>query len=123
MNKFPQTPTAAQQSSCATPKSGNATPPSTTAASPTQIRGQNLQPIFEEEEEEEVEDLESNQEAIEHPRLKQIIQRDHPVDNILGSLRKGVLTRSHLANFVNITLLFLLWNQLRLKRLLKMRIG
>jgi len=64
-----QTPAAAQQSSCATPKSGNAAPPSTTAASPTQIRGQNLQPIFVEEEEE-AEDLESDQEAIEHPRLK-----------------------------------------------------
>jgi hypothetical protein len=40
-----------------------------------------------------------DQEAIEHPRLKQTIQKDHPINNILGSLRKGVLTRSHLTNF------------------------
>ena len=29
----------------------------------------------------------------------QMIQHDHPVDNIIGSLRKGVITHSHLANF------------------------
>jgi hypothetical protein len=70
--------------------------PPEAAASLTLIRGQNLQLIFEEEE---VEDLVDDQEAIEHPRLKQTIQKDHPIDNILGSLRKGVLTRLHLANF------------------------
>jgi hypothetical protein len=32
----------------------------------------------------------------------------HPVDQILGDISKGVNTRSCLANFVNITLLFLL---------------
>jgi hypothetical protein len=42
-----------------------------------------LQPIFEEKD---VEDPADNQEAIEHPRLKQTIQRDYPTDNILGSL-------------------------------------
>ena len=31
--------------------------------------------------------------------LRQTIQWDHPVDNILGSLRKGVTTHLHLANF------------------------
>jgi hypothetical protein len=36
----------------------------------TPTQGHNLQPLFEEE----VENLESDQEAIEHPRLKQIIQ-------------------------------------------------
>jgi hypothetical protein len=66
------------------------------AASPTLIRGQNLQPIFEEEQ---VEDPVDDQEAIEHPRLKQTIQKDQPIDNVLGSLRKGVLTLSHLVNF------------------------
>jgi hypothetical protein len=54
-----------------------------TAASPTPIRGQNLQPIFEQKEDD---GLEDEQEAIEHLRLKQTIQRDHPVNNILGSL-------------------------------------
>jgi hypothetical protein len=34
-----------------------------------------------------------------HPRVHQGIQRDHPVDNILVSIRRGVTTRSHLANF------------------------
>jgi transposase InsO family protein len=34
-----------------------------------------------------------------HPRVHQGIQRDHPVDNILGSIRRGVTTRSRLANF------------------------
>jgi hypothetical protein len=33
-----------------------------------------------------------------HPRVHQSIQQDHPV-NILGSIRRGVTTRSHLANF------------------------
>jgi hypothetical protein len=27
-----------------------------------------------------------------HPRVHQVIQRDHPVDNILGSIRRGVTT-------------------------------
>jgi hypothetical protein len=34
-----------------------------------------------------------------NPRVHQSVQRDHPVDNILGSNRRGVTTRSHLATF------------------------
>jgi hypothetical protein len=34
-----------------------------------------------------------------HPRVRQSVQRDHPVDNILGCIRRGVTTRSRLANF------------------------
>jgi hypothetical protein len=34
-----------------------------------------------------------------HPCVHQVIQRDHPVDSILGSIRIGVTTRSHLKNF------------------------
>ena len=34
-----------------------------------------------------------------HPRVHQSVQWDHPVDNIFGSIRKGVTTRSRLANF------------------------
>jgi hypothetical protein len=34
-----------------------------------------------------------------HPRVHQVIQWDHPVDNILGIIRRGVTTRSHLKNF------------------------
>jgi hypothetical protein len=34
-----------------------------------------------------------------YPRVHQGIQRDHPMDNILGSIRRGVTARSRLANF------------------------
>jgi hypothetical protein len=34
-----------------------------------------------------------------HPRVHQVIQWDHPVDNILWSIRRGVTTRSRLKNF------------------------
>jgi hypothetical protein len=34
-----------------------------------------------------------------HPRVHQSIQRDHPVDNILGSIQRGVTNRSRLATF------------------------
>ena len=78
------------------PECGSAVPTQSAATDLTPAHGQNLQPIFEQEEDE---DLEDEQEAIDHPRLRQTIQRDHPVDNILGSLRKGVTTSSHLAIF------------------------
>jgi hypothetical protein len=34
-----------------------------------------------------------------HPRVHQMVQRDHPVDNILGSIQRGVTARSRLTNF------------------------
>jgi hypothetical protein len=34
-----------------------------------------------------------------HPCVHEVIQRDHHVDNILGSIRRGVTTRSCLKNF------------------------
>ena len=34
-----------------------------------------------------------------HPRVHQSIQRDHPVDNILGSIQREVTTHSRLATF------------------------
>jgi hypothetical protein len=34
-----------------------------------------------------------------HPRVCQSVQRGHPVDNIHGSIRRGVTTRSRLENF------------------------
>jgi hypothetical protein len=34
-----------------------------------------------------------------HPRLHQAIQRDHPVNSILGDIHKGVTTRSRVAHF------------------------
>jgi hypothetical protein len=48
--------------------------------------------------EQEVESIQ-HEAQIPHPRIHQNIQKDHPVDNILGSISKGVTTRSHLANF------------------------
>ena len=77
------TPAANQQSGSAAHKSGSATLPLTVVASPTLIQGQNLQPIFKQQDNE---DLDDGQEAIDHPRLRQTIQWDHPIDNILGSL-------------------------------------
>jgi hypothetical protein len=35
-----------------------------------------------------------------HPRVHQAIQRDHPVNSILGDIHKGVTTRSHVAHFL-----------------------
>jgi hypothetical protein len=43
-----------------------------------------------------------------HPRVHQAIQRDHPVNSILGDIHKGVTTRSRVAHFVNINILCLL---------------
>jgi hypothetical protein len=34
-----------------------------------------------------------------HPRVYQAIQRDHPVNSILGDIHKGVTTRSRVAHF------------------------
>jgi hypothetical protein len=34
-----------------------------------------------------------------HPRVHQAIQRDHPVNSILGDIQKGVTTRSRVVHF------------------------
>jgi hypothetical protein len=39
------------------------------------------------------------QSQVPHPRVHQSVQRDHPVDNILGSIQRGATTRSCLATF------------------------
>jgi hypothetical protein len=57
-----------------------------------------------------------------HPRVRQSVQQDHPINNILGSMHRGITTRSRLANFVNITCLFLCWDLLGLKKHLGMLI-
>src|SRR5438128_2487967 len=49
--------------------------------------------------EEEDQEPTQRQQLLPHPRVHQSIQRDHPVNNILGSIRRGVTTRSRLANF------------------------
>jgi TATA-binding protein-associated factor Taf7 len=38
-------------------------------------------------------------EAPPHPRVQHNVQRDHPVDNKLGDIEKGVTTRSRAVNF------------------------
>jgi hypothetical protein len=38
-------------------------------------------------------------EAQPHPRVRQNVKRDHPIDNILGDIEKGIITRSHVVNF------------------------
>jgi hypothetical protein len=48
--------------------------------------------------EKEVEPIQ-HQAPIPHPRVHQIIQKNHPVDNILGSISKGVTTHSRLTTF------------------------
>jgi hypothetical protein len=40
-----------------------------------------------------------HQASIPHLRIHQIIQKNHPVDNILGSISNRVMTRSRLATF------------------------
>jgi hypothetical protein len=45
------------------------------------------------------EDDGDNGEAPPHPRVCQNVQRDHPVDNILGDIENGVTTRSCVVNF------------------------
>ena len=83
---------------------GSAAPTQSAAADLTLAHGQNLQSIFDQDDNEDPED---EQEAIEHLRLRQTIQQDHPVDNILRSLRKGVTTHSHLANLLSLLVCFL----------------
>src|SRR6266540_4508980 len=49
--------------------------------------------------EEEDQEIIQRQQLLPHPRVHQSIQRDYLVDNILGSIRRGVTTCSRLANF------------------------
>jgi hypothetical protein len=44
-------------------------------------------------------DKEDEEQRPPHLRVHQAIQRDHPVDTILGDIHKGVTTRSHVAHF------------------------
>ena len=110
MLHYSNTPAAILEHGSAALEGGSATPTQSAAANSTSAHGQDLQTIFEQENDEGPKD---EQEAFEHLRLRQIIQRDHLVDNILGSLQKGVTTHSHYQIFANITRLFPFWNLLR----------
>jgi hypothetical protein len=50
-------------------------------------------------EQEEEDDQEIQGQRPPHPRVHQAIQRDHPVNSILGDIHKGVTTRSRVAHF------------------------
>jgi hypothetical protein len=71
-----------------------------------EILPQDMPTIMENEQEEvaseeaiEQDDQIQRHSLVPHPRVHQGIQRDHHVNNILGSIRRGVTTRSRLANF------------------------
>jgi hypothetical protein len=44
-------------------------------------------------------DQEGQGQRLPHPRVHQAIQRDHPVNSILGDIHKGVTTRSRVTHF------------------------
>jgi hypothetical protein len=48
----------------------------------------------EKEDEEEIQDQRPP-----HPRVHQAIQRDHPINSILGDIQKGITTQSRVAHF------------------------
>jgi hypothetical protein len=50
-------------------------------------------------EQEDNDDQIQRQPLVPQPQVHQGIQRDHPMDNILGSIRRGITTRSCLAIF------------------------
>jgi hypothetical protein len=50
-------------------------------------------------EQEENDDQIQRHPLVPHPGVHQAIQKDHPMDNILGSIRRGVTTRSRLSIF------------------------
>ena len=66
---------------------------------PTIVENKQVEAANEEEEAIEQDDQIQRYSLVPHPRVYQGIQRDHPVDNILGNIRRGVTTRSRLANF------------------------
>jgi hypothetical protein len=51
------------------------------------------------EQEDDDEEQIQRQPSVPHPQVHHTIQRDHPVDNILDSIKRGVTTRSRLAIF------------------------
>jgi hypothetical protein len=52
-----------------------------------------------EDEQDKEDDQEIRDQRPPHPRVHQEIQRDHPVNSILGDIHKGVTTRSRVAHF------------------------
>jgi hypothetical protein len=52
-----------------------------------------------EDDQDKEDDQEIQDQRLSHPRVHQAIQRDHPVNSILGDIHKGVTTRSWVAHF------------------------
>jgi hypothetical protein len=52
-----------------------------------------------EDEQDREDDQDIQDQRLPHPRVHQAIQRDHPVNSILGDIHKGVTTRSCVAHF------------------------
>jgi hypothetical protein len=52
-----------------------------------------------EDEQDKEDDQEIQDQRPPHPRVHQAIQRDHPINSILGDIHKGVTTRSRVAHF------------------------
>jgi hypothetical protein len=71
------------------------------ASPPTQDEDQAQYDEDQEDEPPEEEDIdqEIRDQRPSHPRVHQVIQRDHPVNSILGDIHKGVTTRSRVAHF------------------------
>jgi hypothetical protein len=59
----------------------------------------NQEESIDQEENEDDGDHERSRTRLPHPRVRQTIQRDHPMDNILGDVKKGATTRSCVATF------------------------
>jgi hypothetical protein len=52
-----------------------------------------------EQDEDEADQEESRSSPLPHPRVRQTVQCDHLVNNILGAIEKGVTTQSRVATF------------------------
>jgi hypothetical protein len=52
-----------------------------------------------EQDEDKYDQHKSRSSPLPHPRVRQTIQRDHPVNNILGAIEKGVTSQSRVATF------------------------
>jgi hypothetical protein len=79
-------------------------PSSSMQASPPTQDKNHTQDDENEDQEDEPPQEEDNDQEIQgqrspHPRVHQAIQRDHPVNSILGDIHKGVTTRSRVAHF------------------------
>jgi hypothetical protein len=60
---------------------------------------QDLDPPINQDNEDEDDGPIQTRSTIPHPRVHQSIQRDHPVDSILGDIQRGITTRSRLVAF------------------------